>query len=87
MESIIHNLIREELRLLSDQQPKKQKIDVSKSLNYWKQALGLLNQRQAEFPLKVLDSIIKANGMATQAQINVIKRAVDGPNTPYHPKN
>jgi len=62
------------------QSPLKHKINSEK---YWKQILD-----GNDFAMKILVTVLtKQNGMATDRQWEVLKRAESGDKTPYHPKN
>jgi hypothetical protein len=62
------------------QSPLKHKINSEK---YWKRIL-----HGNDFAMKILVTVLtKQNGMATDRQWEVLKRAESGDKTPYHPKN
>ncbi len=53
------------------------------SEKYWKKVLY-----GNDFAMKILDTILsKQNGMASDRQWEVLKRAESGDKTPYHPTN
>ena len=62
------------------QSPLKHKINSEK---YWKRILD-----GNDFAMKILVTVLtKQNGMASDKQWEVLKRAESGDKTPYHPKN
>ncbi len=60
-----------------------------KSEKYWRQILkNVNNSSQREFATKVLDTIMtKQNGFASDRQMEILRRAEKGDNSPYNTKN
>lgn len=64
------------------QSPLKHKINSEK---YWRR---ILDDNRFKFALDVLNTIMaKQNGMATDRQWAILKRAETGDTSPYHPRN